>query len=521
MTTFRWQGRDRDGRQVSGQIDAPSKDHALELLLAQKVMVTEITSRSSAEPMDPDRNVPRFTADGPKAPARPHRFRALLIVAAFVLAGLAVRSVAPPWRENWVPLLLSSLLLLIGALLFALIILSFFWQPKKSIVVFVLLLSASAVHAQNLPDQVSTVAGVPGISGFLDGPAHEATFNHPTWLDAVVGNDCSGGKDGDIYVIDRLNQSIRKISRGTVSTYAVKRQVGFNAYSPFAFDFGGPFGGGIVIEPVDGGCGCLQWDRGMFIASTGSQQLVLVSLINLLGNRDSEQVLGQERAGQTFRPTGLARSWAYPSFLLLNKRHLYVSDSDSDTIRKIDFNLSFEACPMLSVVSTFAGGAGLAGSQDGLGPAARFNAPRGLAAAPDGSVYVADSGNHTIRRITPDGVVTTVAGEAGVSGSNDGPALQAHLNTPSGIDVDAEGEIVIADTGNHVIRMLTSDGMLVTIAGAPGVAGFADGNGDQARFNGPVGLRITPDGSILIADTSNNLIRRFTPHPNKRRAVRH
>jgi streptogramin lyase len=175
-------------------------------------------------------------------------------------------------------------------------------------------------------------------------------------------------------------------------------------------------------------------------------------------------------------------------------------------------------------VETIAGRAGEAGSQDGVGAAARFNSPRGLASGPDGSVYIADSGNHAIRRIAPDGTVTTIAGELGVPGSDDGVARRAHLNTPSGIDVNAKGEIFIADTGNHAIRLITTDGRLVTIAGTPGVPGFADGYATSAKFAGPVGLRIAPDGSLLIADTSNNAIRRYsvvsTPQ-NRRRSVRH
>jgi hypothetical protein len=406
------------------------------------------------------------------------------------------------------------------------------FRASLSILSAALILAASAAAAAEatgrLSGRISTVAGVPGTAGFHDGPVNEATFNRPTWLDVVAGNDCGGGRDGDIYVIDRVNQSIRKISGGFVSTYIVKREVNSRATTPFAFDFGGPFGGGIVMEPVEGGCGCLQWDRGMFIASTGSQQIVLVSLVGLLGNRDTEQLIGQvgtagpnDSPAQFNGPTGLTRSWDYSRFPNLSQRFLYVADTGNHTIRRFGFGYSPEACPVVYIVSTLAGVAGSPGWQDGVGASARFNTPRGLATAGDGSLYVTDSGNHTIRRITPQGMVTTVAGEAGVPGSNDGPALQAHLNTPSGIDVNARGEVFIADTGNHVIRMLTRDGMLVTIAGTPGVAGFADGDAEQAMFSGPVGLRIAPDGTILIADTSNNAIRQFTAEPRKHRAAHH
>jgi streptogramin lyase len=162
---------------------------------------------------------------------------------------------------------------------------------------------------------------------------------------------------------------------------------------------------------------------------------------------------------------------------------------------------------------TFAGSTGVAGFADGAGTLARFNTPRGLATAPDGSILVADSSNHIIRRIDVDGNVTTIAGEPGVPGSNDGPARQAHLNQPSGIDVNARGEIFISDTGNHTIRKLTAEGMVITIAGAPGAAGFADGLSGESRLSGPVGIRVTPDGSIFVADTSNNVIRKLVEVP--------
>jgi hypothetical protein len=382
---------------------------------------------------------------------------------------------------------------------------------------------------------VSTVAGVPGLAGFGDGPALDATFDRPTWIDVarIAGLVV---KPGDIFVVDRVNQSIRLISANGVSTYRVSRPP-----EPVTFDFGGPFGGGIVVEPPDSGCGASSYDSGMFVASSGAHQIALVSMVGLLGNRDGSQLIGVANApGATdgsefiaqFRiPTGLTLSWDYagdrPGLLQpfpFQQRRLYVADTGNHTIRQIRFSSSAEFCPEARIIETIAGAAGEAGSTDGVGTAARFNSPRGLASGPDGSVYIADSGNHAIRRIAPGGTVTTIAGELGVPGSDDGVARGAHLNTPSGIDVNAKGEIFIADTGNHAIRLITTDGRLVTIAGTSGVPGFADGYATSAKFAGPVGLRIAPDGSLLIADTSNNVIRRYsvvsTPQ-NRRRSVRH
>jgi sugar lactone lactonase YvrE len=279
----------------------------------------------------------------------------------------------------------------------------------------------------------------------------------------------------------------------------------------------------------------------MFVSSTGAHQIALVSMVGLLGARDDvSPVIGARVPGSKdgfpgpvyhsedtiaqFRdPGGLALSPEYPDGFPFSKRRLYVADTGNHTIRQIRFGGSFEGCPQARVVETIAGAAGEAGRLDGIGRAARFNSPRGLVAGPDGSVYVADSGNHAIRRIASDGAVTTIAGELGVPGSDDGVAVRAHLNTPSGIDMNARGEIFITDTGNHVVRMITTEGMLVTIAGTAGVSGFADGVAALARFAGPVGLRVTPDGSLLIADTSNNVIRRYSvvsvPQP-RRRSIR-
>jgi NHL repeat len=388
----------------------------------------------------------------------------------------------------------------------------------KHAALLALLLVANSTFAADsatplLIGHVTTVAGVAGIAGHHDGPAGEATFNRPTWVDVIVGSGCGGDVDGDIYVIDRANESIRKVSAGFVSTYTVPG---------FDLNFGGPLGGGIMIEPRDGACGCGEYARGMFVASSGTHQVGLLSFVGKLANRDGLQIMGQHgvagATGALFNnPGGIARSWLYPIYSQPALRTLYIADTGNHLIRRSFFGLSAEACPIVFGSGLFAGVAGIPGSNDGPGPLARFNAPRGIAAAKDGSVYVADTGNHTIRRITPDGTVTTVAGEAGVFGSNDGPALQAHLNTPSGIDVNESGVVFIADTGNDTIRMLTPDGMLQTIAGVAGECGSTDGTLSEARFCTPVGLRLTPDGSLLVADTSNDTIRRVTLTLSRRR----
>ena len=159
-------------------------------------------------------------------------------------------------------------------------------------------------------------------------------------------------------------------------------------------------------------------------------------------------------------------------------------------------------------VDTFAGGT--AGAADGQGTAAQFAYPQGIAVDGAGNVYVADLQNDTIRRITPDGVVSRLAGQAGQAGYRDGPAATAAFNLPDGIAVDGAGNIYVADLGNARIRKIDPQGMVTTLAGS-GVAGFADGPAQTARFDSPAGLAVDAEGNVYVADLKNNRIRKIAP----------
>jgi len=148
---------------------------------------------------------------------------------------------------------------------------------------------------------------------------------------------------------------------------------------------------------------------------------------------------------------------------------------------------------------------------DGTGSAAQFNSPGGVAVDGTGSVYVADTNNHTIRKITPDGVVTTLAGLAGVQGSADGTGSAAQFNSPGGVALDDAENVYVADTGNDTIRKITPAGMVTTLAGIPGSAGSADGTGSAAQFNSPGGVAVDDAGNVYVADKSNDTIRKITP----------
>jgi sugar lactone lactonase YvrE len=161
-------------------------------------------------------------------------------------------------------------------------------------------------------------------------------------------------------------------------------------------------------------------------------------------------------------------------------------------------------------VTTLAGD-GVAGAAEGNMPltVARFADPYGVAVDEAGNIYIADAGdNNRIRKLTPGGATSTLAG--GKEGFADGPGAQAMFNTPSGVAIDGKGNLYVADTGNNAIRKVAPDGTVSTLAGS-GVAGTADGKGREAQFNGPVGVAVGDDGVVYVADTYNDAIRRIAP----------
>ena len=181
---------------------------------------------------------------------------------------------------------------------------------------------------------------------------------------------------------------------------------------------------------------------------------------------------------------------------------VYVADAgESNRIRKIAPD---------GAVTTFAGGS--EGYSDGPATAASFNTPSGLALGPDGSLFVADTGNNQIRKITRDGQVSTVAGN-GKAGYADGPPSQAQFNGPIGVAVDKNGNVYVADAYNDRIRMIAADGHVSTVAGQES-PGYADGDRNTALFDTPCGIVATADNSLIVADTGNHRLRKITPDGN-------
>ena len=183
-----------------------------------------------------------------------------------------------------------------------------------------------------------------------------------------------------------------------------------------------------------------------------------------------------------------------------NQGNLYIADTGNHTVRKIT---------PAGMVSTLAGAATITGSSDGSGSVARFNFPRSITS--DGMMlYVADTSNHTIRKVTLAGEVTTLGGTAGASGSTDGSGPAARFNRPSAMAVDGAGDVYVADTSNHTIRKVSRDGVVTTFAGVAGSSGTIDGPISSARFFSPAGLAIDAAGSLFVTENSKNHIRRLS-----------
>ena len=157
-------------------------------------------------------------------------------------------------------------------------------------------------------------------------------------------------------------------------------------------------------------------------------------------------------------------------------------------------------------------GTGISGFLDGPGITAKFNSPFGIVIDNSGNLFVADSGNHRIRKITPTGDVSTIAG-TGVPGFMDGPSITAQFNSPKGIVIDTSGNLYIADSGNSRVRKITPAGIVSTIAGT-GEYGFKDGPGIAAQFSSPFGIEIDDIGNLYIADNGNHRIRKLATDGN-------
>jgi sugar lactone lactonase YvrE len=198
---------------------------------------------------------------------------------------------------------------------------------------------------------------------------------------------------------------------------------------------------------------------------------------------------------------GAAASFRRPNSIATDASgNIYVGDTDANVIRKIT---------PAGVVTTLAGTAGVTGHADGFGAAASFDAPAGIATDIAGNVYVADLHNDTIRKISPAGMVTTFAGTAGESGVVDGIGQAARFDGPGSVATDNAGNIYVAE--DTTIRKISPEGVVTTLAGMPEQQGYADGEGGAARFKGILGIATDSAGNVYVAEMFNHTIRKITP----------
>ena len=338
---------------------------------------------------------------------------------------------------------------------------------KYTIILLIIVATAVLCSAQTI---VTTYSGNSN-SGNTNGAVDSATFNQPFGM-------CRDTM-GNLYIIEAGNNDIRKITpSGVVSTLASQ----FNSPSDACVDDTGniylsDFGEQFIIKITPTG-------QSFFIGGTGYP-----------GYKD-----GAADTAMFDYPRGIVRD---------HRGNLFVADSWNHRIRKIVPD---------GTVSTFAGGGSSMGVstagalQDGQDTAARFYTPSGLAIDDSDNIYVADAYNHRIRKITPGGYVSTIAGNGatgpGNGGYADGPKDIARFNTPTELCVDRQGNVYVSDTFGERIRKIAPDGTVSTIAGN-GNAGFVDSTAAYAEFNYPRGIVFDGKNTFYVNDYNNNRIRKI------------
>jgi uncharacterized protein YjiK len=327
---------------------------------------------------------------------------------------------------------------------------------------------------------VTTIAG--GVNGYLEGNGLTAQFSMP--LDLALDSS------GNIFVADYANHVIRKITpTADVTTFA-------GSGSPGVYDDNGVFA---------------EFNLPAGITIDSSNNLYVTDAVNVIRKitpaADVTTIAGTANTPGTADGAGTSATFSVPMGIFSDAAgNLVITDSISCLIRKIN---------TLYDVTTFAGTAGncvtTSGGLDGSGTDSTFNNPTALAIDSSNNIYVADTDNHLIRKITSTGVVTTIAGTVGVSGSTNATGTSAKFNFPGGVCVTSTGVLYVADTENHIIRKITTAGVVTTVSGSAGTPGLSDDTGLLSLFNTPTGIGINGNGKFYVADVGNNRIRVVDP----------
>jgi sugar lactone lactonase YvrE len=343
---------------------------------------------------------------------------------------------------------------------------------KKSSAILILFAFVFVLHAQ---DAVTTLAGQALVSGATNGTGTNAVFNDP----AAIAVDATG----NFFVADSQNHAIRKITtNGVVTTFAGKLGVSGSANAT---------GTGAQFDSPSG----LAFDaaRNLFVSDTGNSTIrkikpsgAVSTFAGIAG--ESGFTNGAAGSAQFSSPLGIA---------VAPNGTIFVADSGNHCIRAISGGN----------VTTFAGSPQVWGSANGTGTNAQFNGPVGLAFDNRTNLFVSDANNDTIRKITPDGTVTTFAGAAGADGAADGDLNSARFRSPAELAFDKNGNLFVADSFNQTVREISTNGIVSTVSGRAGLPGTNDGLNGAGRFYNPYGVVVAADGSLVVADAYNELVR--------------
>jgi len=361
-----------------------------------------------------------------------------------------------------------------------------------------LVLGPVAAAAQTPTYTFQTLAGVPNSPVIVSGQGSVARFKVPAAL---------ASRQGTIYVAQQDYENPKQSTQQDSS--ALVRAVSVGGFARALPQSGSDYpdltalswrAAGVAVDAVGTtyvtrSCGIAKSDDlARWLPVAGSQIRMWWNLHGWVGVYPSECGFAD-----TSYTSGASARFSSPHGIAVDSTGtLYVADTGNSVVRKITSN---------GKVTTLAGLAGSQGSDDGTGNSARFTAPWGMAIDATGTLFVTDRSAHTVRRITAHGLVSTIAGLAGSSGSEDGVGSAARFNEPTGIAVGADGTLYVADTGNSTIRTIATDGTVNTIGGLAGATGSNDGVGTAARFSSPEGITVDEFGTVYIADTMNHTIR--------------